>query len=283
MIEARVIADSINQDGNRLTTFLVTMHRIVLAQLNTHRLFTRNASSSRAIPTDRFIKQIMENPALPVYWGKNQKGMQPGDEVENIDLCIAEWLGARDDMIKRAEKLKEYGVHKQTVNRLFEPFMYTTVLISATELDNFFKLRLHKDAQDEIQVAARAMHEALQASTPKQLRWGDWHIPFADQYMRDDMKVLEKVKIATARCARTSYLNFDGNIDYQKDFKLHDDLIGDGHLSPTEHCAMADPEPELHVGWAITSGLVNRFKYCSNFKGFIQYRKMLEQERTCEK
>lgn len=263
-IEAKIICDSINPIGNRITTWVVKFPRFILAEFNTHRMLSRNSSSSRAIPIERIIKNIQDDPALPEFWGKNQKGMQAAEEITDPILRGAAqtwWLEARDKAIFAAKKLQGLDVHKQIANRLLEPWMHQTVLCTATEWENFFALRAHKDAQPEFKVLAHKMLEIYNESAPKQLNVGEWHIPFGDQYL-DDISTENALKICTARAARVSYNNFEGNIDFNKDYELHDNLLASGHLSPFEHCAKA-------LGFQTKVG---------NFVGWQQYRKTFQGE-----
>ena len=280
MISAKVVADSINESGNRITSLIIVIPRIVLAELNTHRALSKNSASSRAIPYAKMSKMVEENPFIPRAFQKDHKGMQgteyfTEEEIKKNGL-IEEWLGARDYALHRAKALHEKGVTKQLVNRLLEPFMYHTVLITATEWENFMALRNHDDAEIHIQAAAAVILEALNASTPKVLKEGSWHIPFGDDldyervsrmYSKSNI-VPEKliyglmVEIATARCARVSYLNFEGKDDYDADVKLHDQLLDSGHMSPFEHCAQAASGDTI-------SG---------NFVGWVQYRKLYQEE-----
>jgi len=285
MISAKIVADSINESGNRITSMIVVIPRIVLAELNTHRALSKNSASSRAIPFKKMAKMVEENPFIPIAFQKDHKGMQgteyfTEEEVKKNGL-IEEWLGARDYALHRAKALNEKGVTKQLVNRLLEPFMYHTVLITATEWENFMALRNHQDAEIHIQKAAVEILNALNNSTPKLLKEGDWHIPFGDTLDYDRVSKMysensiipEKliydlmVEIATARCARVSYLNFEGKDDYEADVTLHDQLLDSGHMSPFEHCAKA-------AAGDMVSG---------NFKGWFQYRKLYGEENRTDK
>lgn len=283
MIKTEILLDSINTSGNRLTTYVLEFPRWILAELNTHRMFSRNTASSRAIPTEKMISMTLENPAMPVFWGKNQAGMQSHVELVGEELQHAKdaWFRARDRAVESAKDLLECGMHKQYVNRTIENFLHVRTILTASEYGNFFSLRAHKDAQPEFQALAFMMLEKYNASTPKELATGQWHVPFGDKFDNDkifdtdawkeetDGMALEmsgdmspylinyKIKIATARCARVSYLNFEGKDDYNNDIKLHDQLAASGHWSPFEHCAMAN--------W--NSG------NSGNFKGWTQYRK----------
>ena len=288
MTNAKILLDSINPRGNRITTFVLDFPRWILAELNTHRVFSRNTASSRAIPIEKMIKMIRENPAMPVFWGKNQPGMQSEEELIGNELLNAKeaWLRARDRAVESAEELMECGMHKQYANRAIENFLYVKTILTGTEFENFFALRAHKDTQPEFQDLAYKMLDIYQLSEPNKLKAGEWHIPFGDnmneQRLVDcdafaketegmalglgdgykDYISLFKRKIATARCARISYLNFDGKDDYNKDIELHDILAKSGHWSPFEHSAMA----------------LSTSEYSGNFKGWKQYRKTFNEE-----
>lgn len=261
-MSAKIIADSINPAGNRITTLVVRFPRFILAEFNTHRLFSRNAASSRAIPTSRIIDQVEKDPAMPVHWGKNQSGMQALAELSPADQPVAEtiWLQARNNAVIKAREMLSINVHKQIVNRLLEPWMKVSVLVTATEWANFFKLRCHPDAQPEMQKLACEIRDAMNESVPSFLNPGEWHLPFGDRC--GDLSEQDRLKVATARAARLSYETFDGEIDYQKDFSLHDGLASSGHWSPFEHAAVA-LKGDVEIG---------------NFRGWKQYRKFFQGE-----
>lgn len=303
MIKTKIIADSINQQGKRLTTFILEYPRFIHAEVMTHRVFSKNAASSRAIPFEKFVQQITENPAMPEFWGKNQSGMQANVELSNDeiyqfspyldggvdkwsgmgkkDAAKAVWIDARDSAIKWAEKLNELGCHKQIVNRILEPWFHIRVIFSGTDYENFFALRAHKDAQPEFRVLAEKMLENYNNSKPKLLEDGQWHIPFGDKMDENRIKEIIlssdpapesvemlkneiKRKIAIARCARVSYHNFDGKDDYEADIKLCNRLFG----SIPRHLS-----PTEHVAMSM-----NDTNYYGNFCGFKQFRKFFQDE-----
>lgn len=301
-ISAKIVADSINPEGNRITTMEVVFPRIILSEFNTHRMFSRNSASSRAIPFKKMLKMVEEDPFIPIAWQKAHKGMQGSQyfDEEESKAQSKRWLQARDEAIRLAKSLNYEGVTKQITNRLLEPFMYHKVLVTATEWDNFFKLRAHEDAEIHIADLAYKMQAALQSSTPKKLKAGEWHIPFGDNMNLSTLPYIEdateaqvqqlKVKIAIARCARISYqtLGDDPKIDYEKDIVLHDQLLVSGHMSPFEHCARAmSPKEYLahqviktHSTFALgqySVGTIRENGWCRNFKGFIQYREIVEK------
>lgn len=279
-IHATIIADSIHK-GNRLTTFIVTFPRIVLAEFNTHRMFSRNSASSRAIPFETMVQRIKDHPFIPIKWMKDHKGMQGAEYFDDVmsKNLEGEWLRARNSAVDMANNLSMEGLTKQIVNRLLEPFLWHTAIVTSEEWDNFFALRAHEAAEIHIQQLAFDMLHQYNLSIPNQLVPGEWHIPFGDNMDRErvvsalgnmgnigiEPEDIEKAKtkIAVARCARVSYLNFNGKDDYEADIKLYDRLSGMGHWSPFEHCAMA---PDGH-----TAGQI--MYQSGNFNNFIQLRK----------
>lgn len=258
---AKVVLDSISPLGDRLTTMEVVMHRFVLSEFNTHRVFSRNSASSRAIPIKRQIARVQEDPAIPLVWGLNQPGMQAGEPLSTDDTKLAtqHWLAARDEAVKEARHLDDLGIHKQIVNRLLEPFMWHTVIVSSTEWENFFQQRVSSLAQPEIKTAAEAMQQALASSEPKPLGYDEWHTPYIleDEYRQLPIQMCKQ--ISTARCARVSYLPPEVyNRDWEKDLELFERLrtADPPHLSPFEHVAT----PAFQRG------------SLGNFTGWLQFR-----------
>lgn len=308
-ITAIVIADSVNNQGVRLTTFQLRYPRFIHAEVMTHRVFSRNASSSRAIPVERMIKDIIADTAMPIHWGKNQPGMQAREEhdalvrgscgsldmIDNtIDGVTREhaWIKARDRAIAVAEDFHNAGYHKQIVNRILEPFMHINVIVSATNFDNFYWLRRHPDAQPEIKALADAMYDAQMASVPVVLAPGEWHLPYVLDSERDYVASHENLvhdpipltradllKISVARCARVSYKTHDGRTpSVDEDLSLFERLVGSAplHASPAEHQAYAD-------GYKDNSGEYMNPHLSGNFDpGFVQFRKTLDGE-FCQK
>lgn len=248
---AKIIKDSINPDYNRVTTFIVTYPRFMHSEVMTHRVFSRNSASSRAIPISKIQQQVYDNPATPVRWGKNGKGMQDHGPLDKIQsqVCATVWTAAAHASVGASKCLETLGLHKQIVNRVLEPFVWMTTLITATEWENFFALRLHKDAQPEFQYLAYLMAKEFLSHAPSFKNWGEWHIPFDDR-MPDNIDLSDKLKVATARAARISYLTMDGAIDIDKDKSLHDSLLQNKHMSPFEHACVASKTFKGNlVGW----------------------------------
>lgn len=260
MIYAEVIADSITGDGKRLTTMEVQMHRFVLSEFNTHRLFSRNSASSRAIPIEKQIAKILKNPAYPVEWGRNKSGMQAGEPLNPKDAKRARkiWKRSSKRAIRDCRKLEKLGVHKQIANRILEPYMWHTVIVTSTEWDNFFEQRCSPLAQPEIRAVANAMRDAYRKSVPMFIVTGEYHLPYiqpGEFYLPD----LKKIKISIARCARVSYLTHSNEYSIEKDIVLFNRLLNADppHWSPFEH-----------VATPLAPGLSD----AGNFDGFAQLR-----------
>lgn len=254
---ARVLLDSVSPLGVRLTTLEVTFPRFVLAEFNTHRSFSRNSSSSRAVPTPKLIERVEHDPAMPLEWGRNKAGMSASELLGGDEAAAARatWLRARDDAVARARELLELNVHKQELNRLLEPFLWHTVIVTATEWHNFFELRCAPNAQPEIRAAALRMRDAIADSSPRVVGRGEWHAPL----LQDDERALDpetQRRVSAARCARVSYLTHEGKREIEKDLELYERLKSDRHLSPFEHVATPADDREFHA----------------NFRGWIQMR-----------
>ena len=370
MYKCEILADSISPQGHRITTYKVTYPRIIHAEMCRHRTLSRNSASSRAIPFKKMVKMVEEDPFIPIAWQADHKGMQGTEYIhgfdpwsnKNSDKRLEEfWLEARNDAIKHAKFLNNNSLTKQLCNRLLEPFMWHTELITGTEWENFFELRAPKykliglggdpvksrkewlkrmqfssalhpsqypkteeewwsisesSAEIHIQALAEAMWDAMNESTPKELKSGEWHIPFGDKMneisilaivdnynisdVQNDLIEKAKIQIATARAARLSYMTFDGEIDYEKDIALHDQLLSSRHMSPFEHCAKAMTDEEYfcyHKGMVegefdCQSEIGSFFRiieepkfmgdkrngWCNNFRGWVQYRYLVENK-----
>lgn len=298
--DAKVLADSLSPAGYRLTTLEATFPRFVLAEFNTHRVFSRNSASSRAIPIAKQLRRVLEEPYVPIEFGSNQPGMQAGPALDGAkrDAAEREWLRARDDAVRRvlglvadpeavaeADLLTSLGrieeairdkaqsdawlnVHKQVANRLLEPFMWHTVIVTATEWENFFNLRCHPDAQPEIRLVAESMRNAVAGSEPAQLGHDEWHLPLVRDEDREQVASTEDlIKISAGRCARVSYLTHAGVRDLDADIQLHDRLLESGHMSPLEHPARPLSAAELEEG-----------EWSGNFRGWFPYRKQIAGE-----
>lgn len=250
MISAKVIADSVNPDGQRLTTLECTFNRYILAEVNTHRVFSRNSASSRAIPVKNVISQVWRNPAVPISWGMNQAGMQARSTLRGWRLWISKRLfnWARIPTLIVVWLLSKTKLHKQVSNRLLEPWVWHTAIISSTDWGNFFAQRLHPDAQPEFQELAYCIKRALDGSTPVPLGWGDWHLPYSGPDLSYDP--IEKAKVSAARCARVSYGRHLDRRAWEIDISFADSLASNRHFSPLEHPAAATKGKHANFhGW----------------------------------
>lgn len=274
---AKVIADS-KFEGSRLVTLEIELHRFILPEFNTHRSISRNFQSSRAVPVKQMIEQVRNNPAMPVHWGMNQPGMVADSEVQGFtkQQSIKRWKWAAKQAAECAEALNEAGVHKQVVNRLLEPFMWTKGVVTATidDWQAFFKLRLHKDAQPEIKALAYEIGQAIINSSSAELSDGDWHMPyFGDGYWLEGcgIPLKDALMISSSCCGQVSYRKLDESLDKAKKIYGMLNLPENGsykedppHFSPTEHQARA---------------MNGDFEMSGNFHSedsWLQYRKILE-------
>jgi len=267
-ISAKVVADSINEEnGVRLVSLQLRFPRYILPQFLTHRVFSRNSSSSRAIPVKKLIQDVLNDPVYPSYWGKNKRGMQAHEELSDLEIDHAKelWEESMEKSIKIADELKEMGAHKQIVNRLLEPFSHINTIVTATEWSNFFKLRIHPDAQPEIRELAEAMYRAIEIhETNNRLSHMQWHLPYLVEEEKELYSLDTLKKISAARCARVSYNKHDGSKpNIKEDLDLFDRLVGGDpkHLSPTEHQAKAMITPA----------------FSANFRGWSQFREEIER------
>jgi thymidylate synthase ThyX len=250
---ARVLLDSVASNGVRLTTLEVTFPRFVLAEFNTHRRFSRNSASSRAVPTSKLIERVEREPVVPLEWGRNKAGMSASESLstEEAQAARREWLMARDAAVAHARRLLELKVHKQELNRILEPFLWHTVIVSATDWRNFFELRCAANAQPEIRRAALLMREAIAQSVAQPVALDDWHTPLL-QSDEGGLDVETRKRISAARCARVSYLTHEGKREIEKDLELCERLRADRHLSPFEHVATPALDADFHAnfcGW----------------------------------
>lgn len=256
-------------------------------ELMTHRQFSRNSASSRAIPIDKMIELVQTNTAEPIHWGSNKSGMQAGDEITNTTSAINAWIDARNDAIKHARKLQSLGLHKQIVNRVLEPFQTIKVLVTATNFDNFFNLRCHKDAQPEIKYLADLMYQAMQESTPMALQAGQWHLPYVKTtigesnqiryFVNDELVDLDTaIKISCSCAAQVSYRKNDTSIE--KAISIYDKLVNSDpvHASAFEHCAtpIDNENPKLD---GVTAFVRNSpmTALSGNFTHWVQYRQLI--------
>ena len=274
-----------------LYTLRMKYPRIIHGEIMTHRMFSRNARSSRAVPVKTMLKEVNSTPFVPWHWGTNQKGMQAGEPLSAItkNICKTNWKVAAKDACLAAENLMSQGVHKQIPNRLLEPFSYIDTLITATDWANFLWLRDHADAEPHLQDLARLVKQALEETTPQTIDYATgWHLPYVSQdeittkilpwAMSNDQLLatapelaftrskLLAAKISASRCARISYKPFDGNDSFERELERFGSLVGSDrvHASPLEHQAT----PDAHQDPALRS----------NLRGWNQFRKFIPSE-----
>lgn len=331
-INAQIVAHSVNEQGDELISVLATFPRIILAEVNTHRMLSKNTSSSRAIPFNKMVESVKNDTFIPIAWQKEHKGMQGTEYLSEQQGYHSElqWISARNWAISCATLLNNSGTTKQLCNRLLEPFMWTTMLITGSRegWENFFNLRcpsyqysaakfrskkdlakttVHAEdftdldflkmnkgqAEIHIMELAECIWDAYNESTPKVLKAGEWHIPFNNKisetlYPSIGDVILDRVKISVAMAARTSYtvVGEEKGLDYEALINLHDRLLAQDppHSSPLEHCARAMTEIEYTA--ACSTGLSRKtpdgksmYGWCNNFKGFIPYRYMVDNEK----
>jgi hypothetical protein len=265
----KIIADSVSDWGGRLTTFQLRYPRMIHAELLTHRMFSRNASSSRAVPVAKMIEEVTDDPVEPIHWGKNQPGMQAQEELSGMELILmrSAWRSACEQAVTHASMMASVGAHKQIINRILEPYAHISVVLTSTQegLANFFWLRCHEDAQPEMQRLAEMMRDAYHTSCPRLLVGDQWHLPYVSDEEFAALGIMTALKVSAARCCRVSYLKHDGQVaSIEEDLALCDHLIGSVplHASPFEHQATPDYYTDLQ----------------GNLPGWLQYRKMLDGE-----
>lgn len=272
-IDVKVIADSINPDtGKRITTLAIKIPRIILSEHNTHRSLSRNFSSSRAIPAKKLRKEAWEHPFVPIYWGANKSGMSADQQLTGFNLSMAKfsWKLAGKFAVMFHKMIELVGVHKQTCNRIIEPWMSVVGTITSTEWDNFLRLRYDRNAQPEIIVLAKKIHDAIKASEPTVPENGI-HLPFIDEEERRTFPIDQLIKISVARCCRTSYANCLGKKSQpEEDIKLYHRLLGNGHFSPFEHIALIPNHGRVAKEL--------QYDLQRNFRGWYQLRAFIQPE-----
>lgn len=286
-MQAKIIAPSVSaHTGTKLVTYELEYPRFIHAELMTHRLFSRNAASSRAIPIEKMIAQVENNTAMPYVWGLNKAGMQSEGVHPSTPTCVWAWKKGAQRAVQTAWELKNLGLHKQIVNRVLEPFQYMKTVVTATEYDNFFYLRCHKDAQPEIKILADMMHEQYRKANFVELSEGQWHTPYyKDGYWTEedkDFTLEQALKISSSCAAQTSYRKTDDTLE--KAEMVYNRLVESKplHASPFEH--QATPW-DNYMGMiftveGVTHTDVDGADWSGNFRNWIQYRHLLE-DNTC--
>ena len=291
LITAKVIADSINETGQRLTTFELEFPRLILSECNTHGAIEKNTSSSRAIPVSKMLDHILEQNLKPIYFGSKKSGMQAGNELtgEGLDFVKCVWGSSLESAVEYAEMLDKAGVAKEVTNRITEPYQLIKAVWSATDWENWFNLRLEKDADPNICMLAYKMYEAMSKSVPVLLKKGEYHLPYVGKYdipvaysdlggyeyetgynvfyydkERDHtiehcLTLEEAIKYSVASCASVSYRATDMTLD--KAEKIWNMLVKSEvvHASPLTHVATPiSKEIEIENSDYQTIGFINR-------------------------
>jgi thymidylate synthase ThyX len=300
-ISCTVIADSLSIT-NRMVTLELEYPRFIHSELMTHRMLSKNAASSRAIPIKKMHETITEKTAMPVHWGKNQPGMSAKEEVDDLVKQGAEgvWNSARDAMLSHSTVMSDMGLHKQIANRITEPFQLMKTVISGTEWANLIWLRHHPDAQPEFYDLADCIVKCLQQSESMLIVSGEWHTPYVHRFRDIDgvlqyldsngekLSVEDAIKVSASCCAQVSYRRNDDSLEKAKDIFAR--LIDSKpiHASPIEHQATPmkfkdaclysqDMNPTI---WeeGITHMDRNKQYWSGNLRGFIQHRKLIASE-----
>lgn len=271
-MQVKVIEDSISKEGKRITTFELIYPRFIHAEMLRHRVFSRTVESSRAKPIKKNLDEVRINPVLPRHLTINEPGMVGTKEItdyeakDNIYDSLAMLANMTVTAIEYLEQ--EYHLHKQVLNRYLEPFLNTKEVVTSTEWDNFFTLRLAPDAEPHIQELAALMKKGLEQSIPKLVKENGVHLPYVTEEEKSKYPINTLMKISSARCARCSYKLYDGTTDVEKDLILYEKLRKGKHLSPMEHVAIADYK-DYEKNWANP-------EYHGNFVGWCQHRKYVE-------
>lgn len=306
--DVKILLDSVNPAGVRLTTWELTYPRFVHAELMTHRVFSRSSASSRAIPYKTMRDRIVNDPVMPVWWGKNQAGMQAEVPMSLAEIVVAEqtWVRGMKRAVETADELHTLGAHKQIVNRVTEPWMWITVIMSTTCHANWFEQRDHKAAQPELRHFAAYMHDLYWSMKPKFLPAGEWHMPLLDDREQLVSEGFTSVKptfdygygdgglrflpvslsdfdntlqaISAGRCARTSYLTHHGKRDPKEDVGLFQRMSGasPSHRAPLEHVAQSMASSPSAIATLDHDFTGNAF--FGNFQGFKQLRGFVPNE-----
>ena len=298
-ITAKVVCDSISENGVRLTTFEIEYPRIVMSEFNTMRAISKNSSSSRAIPVSKMLEHTKQVNLKPIYFGSKKSGMQAGDELSGVELEQAKgvWEASLRNAVESSEMLDNLGVAKEVTNRLVEPFQLVKVVCTATDWDNFFNLRLHPDSDPNICMLAYKMYQAKADSKPQSLYEGEYHTPYVKAlreetgslcyYDNDDnyLTLADAIKISAASCASVSYRT--EGMTLEKAGKIFDMLVKAEviHSSPFEHIATPIRDQSKNVndwGEGVTHMNRNGALCSGNLRGWISYRHTLPNNTTWE-
>lgn len=305
MYQAKIVAHSIcGNTQKEIITWELVYPRMIHAEVMTHRLFSRNAASSRAIPVTKVIEMAKSNYAEPIHWGKNQPGMQAKEEFTGMEqeACKLLWGDAVKGAVYVAEQMAELGLHKQVVNRILEPFQWMKVVLTTTEQANFFWLRDHEDADPTLAHITRMMVEEYEKSVPVLLMPGDWHVPYFGKTghwfagnSNGGHSLQDALNISMSCCAQVSYRTLDDTLEKAQKvverLNLGVDAEKPVHASPSEHQATPMKQEFFHKsfdhsvnlkGFPETweDGITAYHKVLGfmsgNFSGWIQNRQLIE-------
>lgn len=295
--DVKILADSISTRGVRISSVVATYPRFIHSELMTHRMFGRNAASSRAIPPERIIENIQHHPFVPDF-NRSVKGMGVGDALNETDAKIAKvaWLNARDKTVQAALVLIDLDVDKSRINRLLEPFSWMTTIITATEWTNFLALRQPGNddpvpqsdfpAQPEFQIIARMVRDALRASTPVDLCNHDWHLPLVSVGERTlnerGLTNIEWARVSAGRCARVSFDTHDRYEDPDHSLVRFSRLASSGHWSALEHTArplsIDDYNSDLDEKISFRDSPSPALDFVGHLRGWVCLRKLYADE-----
>lgn len=270
MYEVKVLADSVSPGGKRLLTIAATFPRFILAEVNTHCRMSRNSASSRAIPPEIQIAKVRDKPFVPEVFRARVKGMGQGEVLEDQDKAREIWLDGAYLAAQVAEDLSGLGINKSHVNRVLEPYLWHTAIITATEWENFNALRIPPGdevdydfpAQPEFQQFGILARKAARESESQRLQYGQWHTPLADE-----ASGRERCMISAGRCARVSYEKLDWEPP-KASIARAERLLESGHMSPF-----------MHQGTPYSVTEYSPWKM-ANFEGWAQFRKLLKNEHN---
>lgn len=272
-IYAKVVLDSI-VNKSRVTTFEVRVPLLAWVQILTHRAFSRNAASNRAIPTKKLIESAT---FIPDEWPQNDKGMSPSEtvSVEAATKATILWKNLMEKSVETALALHELGIHKEIANRVLSPFLIIKGLITSTEWQNFIDLRTHKTTQRETRLIAEQIRDYFATSELQDIPRVQYHLPFIKQ--GEEFKTqTDFILVSAARCARVSYLNHDGKTDLSKDIALAIDLLENQHMSPFEHVVLDNTYTNFILHHRAITVLPKWESLEANMKGVVQFRKLVE-------
>lgn len=289
-IKAEIIADSTDQKGVRIITFELTYPRFIHSELMTHRVFSRNSASSRAIPIQAMLDTVTKDTAAPIHWGRNQPGMQAKEELQQPEKIRVQslWQASMQSAVYYSEAMHMAGCHKQIANRITEPYQHMKVVVTSTEWNNWYWLRYHPDAQPEIMELAKQMKLAEDHSKTEHLNFGEWHIPYVDTFRGPDdvrkyfdevgneITAAQALMISASCCAQVSYRKNDNSLEKAESIYYKLITTEPAHASPTEHQALCTdahwtdkwPDGYTHMDR-------DRRLWSNNFRSWVQHRALI--------